>query len=66
MATTVLYASRMMTGREVRKTSETVRTLLDAGHIMQANVVMLRNAGKKSELLTEKEGEEWQPSRRLG
>ena len=47
----VLYASKIMTAEEVMEQSKLLKKHKEAGNIVAANIVMLRNASKKSRAL---------------
>ena len=55
-----MYASKIMTAREVIDTSRKVRALLESGQEIQANIIMLRKAAVKNFVRRE---DEWQLKR---
>ncbi|MGP9042143.1 hypothetical protein [Cytobacillus kochii] len=63
---TVLYASRILTAGAVKELSRKVKDLLAEGKELEANILLLRYAGKRSNQILRKEVDEWQPSRKLG
>ena len=58
---TVLYVSRLLPGSAVSDISRKVRDLLTAGKEVEANILLLRFAGRRSSTLLRKELDEWQP-----
>ncbi|XJZ25997.1 hypothetical protein ACF5W4_11345 [Bacillota bacterium Lsc_1132] len=48
MGNMVLYASRLQTAAQVKETSRKVKQLMEAGQVLEANILMLRVAGKHS------------------
>jgi len=63
---TTLYASRLLPAGTVKEVSRKAKDLLAAGKEVEANILLLRYAGKRSEKILRKEVEEWQPLRKLG
>jgi hypothetical protein len=46
-----IYASRLLTAGEVKKTCRQIKYLLETNQELSANILFLRMAGKRSELL---------------
>lgn len=63
---TMLYASRLLKAGTVKEVSRNAKVLFEAGKEVEANILLLRYAGKRSELILRKEVEQWQPLRKLG
>lgn len=59
MRSTVLFASRLMTAKNVTELSKKIRDHLIAGEALQANILLLRYAGRRSDMLLRKEVEEY-------
>lgn len=57
---TVLYVSRVLTAGAVKEISRKAKDLLAAGKELEANILLLRFAGRRSTSLLRKENEEWQ------
>lgn len=61
---TVIFVSRIMTGREVHELTTKVQALLRDGREIEANILMLRNANKNN--LSRIEVRTCLPLRKLG
>ncbi|WP_433958586.1 hypothetical protein [Cytobacillus horneckiae] len=54
---TVLFVSRPLKAAAVKELTNKVKELFIAGHEKEANILLLRNASRKSENLSRKEAE---------
>lgn len=61
---TVLYASRILRGHEVKSLTEKVQSLLQEGREVEANILMLRHASQNR--VTRNEVQTCLPLRKLG